>query len=575
MMTNSEIANFLYELAEMLEIVGETRFRIVAYEQAAHIIENLPEELVDIYKDKGITGLTGIKGIGQSIAEKIAEIITRGKSKYYQELSKKVPPAELNLIKIPGIGPKTAKKLYSKFKIKNIKDLEKLALKGKIRKLSGFDITTEKNILINIKRLKKREKRLLISFAEPIAENCLAVLKKCSFIEKCEMVGSLRRMKETIGDIDLVASSEKPNAVINYFIRQSFVKKIKSQGTAKISIIHQKGVAIDLEILLPEQYGSLLQHLTGSKEHNIHLRKFANDKGLSLSEYGIKTLKTDKTEYFRNEENFYKKLGLAYIPPELREDQGEIEAASKNKLPKLISLKNIKGDLHLHTQWSEGSSTIEEVARAGLSNGYSYIAITDHTYGLGIANGMDEVRILKQIELIKKINKKLKRIKILSGVEVNIKANGSLDIADEVLSKLDIVVASVHSSFNQSEEKMTDRIVQAINNPYVKIIGHPSGRILKKRPSYDLEWEIIFREAAKNNTALEINSLPDRLDLKDTLVHEAKNHGLKFAINTDSHDIIQLNQIKYGVAVARRGWLEKKDVINTYSLENLINWLKK
>lgn len=574
-MTNSEIADFLYELAKMLEIVGETRFRIVAYEQAAHIIENLPEELVDIYKNKAVTSLTDIKGIGQSIAEKIAEIITTGKSKYYQELSKKVPPAELNLIKIPGIGPKTAQKLYTQFKIKNIKDLEKIALKGKIRKLSGFDTTAEENILANIKRLKKREKRLLISFAEPIAEECLAVLKKCCFVEKCEMVGSLRRMKETIGDIDLVASSEKPNSVINYFIKQSFVKKIKTQGTAKISIIHQKGIAIDLEILPPKQYGSLLQHLTGSKEHNIHLRKFANDKGLSLSEYGIRTLKTSKTAYFKDEKSFYKKLGLTYIPPELREDQGEIEAASKNKLPKLITLKNIKGDLHLHTQWSEGSSTIEEMAHAGLSNGYSYIAITDHTYGLGIANGMDEMTILKQADLIKKVNKKLKRIKIFSGVEVNIKADGSLDIADEILSKLDIVIASVHSSFHQSEEKMTERIIKAINNPNVKIIGHPSGRILKKRPSYDVEWEIIFKEAAKNNIALEINSLPDRLDLKDTLVHEAKKHEIKFAINTDSHDMAYLTQIKYGVAVARRGWLEKHDIINTYSLENLISWLKK
>ncbi len=574
-MTNSEIANFLYELAEMLEIVGGTRFRIVAYEQAAHIIENLPEELADIYKDKGITGLTDKKGIGQSIAEKIAEIITTGKSKYYQELSKKVPPAELNLIKIPGIGPKTAQKLYTQFKIKNIKDLEKIALKGKIRKLSGFDTTTEKNILANIKRLKKREKKLLMSFAEPIAENCLAALKKCRFVEKCEMVGSLRRMKETIGDIDLVASSGKPNSVMNYFIKQSFVKKIKAQGTAKVSIIHQKGIAIDLEILPPNQYGSLLQHLTGSKEHNIHLRKFANDKGLSLSEYGIKNLKTGKIEYFKDEKSFYKKLGLTYIPPELREDQGEIEAASKNKLPKLVTLKNIKGDLHLHTQWSEGSSTIEEMAHAGLSNGYSYIAITDHTYGLGIANGMDEMTILKQADLIKKVNKKLKRIKIFSGAEVNIKADGSLDIADEILSKLDIVIASVHSSFHAPEEKMTGRIVKAINNPYVRIIGHPSGRVLRKRPSYDVAWDTIFQEAGRNNVALEINSFPDRLDLKDTLVHEAKKHGVKFAINTDAHNPAQLAQIKYGIAVARRGWLEKHDIINTFNLEELISWLKR
>jgi DNA polymerase (family 10) len=574
-MSNKEIANFLYQIAEMLEIIGDSRFRVVAYEKAAHVIENLGKDVTDIYQAKGLSGLTEISGIGQSIAEKIIEKITLGKSKYYQELAKKVPRQELNLIKIPGIGPKTAQKLYQAFKIKNLTDLEKIARLGKISRLSGFDVITEKNILENIKRLKKREKRLLISFAEPIAEECLNTLKKSLFVNKCDAVGSLRRMKETIGDIDLVVASQKPQQVINFFIKQPFVKKIKAKGLTKVSIFHKAGVSIDLEILPSENYGSLLQHLTGSKDHNVHLRKYANSKGLSLSEYGIKVSKTRKIEHFSNEKDFYQRLELQYIPPELREDRGEIEKAQTGKLPNLIKLSNIKGDLHLHTDWSEGDVTIEEMIRACILKGYEYIAITDHTKGLGIASGMDEKTILKQVKTIRNLNKKFKKIKIFCGVEVNIKADGSLDISDEVLARLDLVLASVHSSFRQSEAVMTSRIIKAINNPFVRIIGHPSGRLLKKRESYDVDWEQIFKESAKNKVALEINSFPERLDLKDTLVQKAKSKGIKFSINTDAHSPYHLDKIRYGVSVARRGWAEKKDIINAWSKDKLINWLKK
>ena len=573
-MTNSEIANIFSEIAEMLEIIGESQFRIIAYEKAARAIEDLGEDLQDIYQREGLSGLTKISGIGQSIAEKIAELLTTGKLKYYQELQKKVPQAELNLMKIPGIGPKTATKLYQTFKIKNIKELEKLAKAGKIRELPGFDITTEENILANIGRFKKKERRLLISFAEPIANQCLAALKKCPFVQKAAFVGSLRRMKETIGDIDLVVASSRPESVIQYFLKQPFVKKISAQGRTKVSVVHQKNVAIDLEILPPSSYGSLLQHLTGSKEHNIHLRKLANEKGLSLSEYGITDLKTGYKEHFVDEKKFYQRLGLAYIPPELREDRGEIEAAAQNNLPSLVKLSDIRGDLHIHTNWSEGNKSIEEMVEFCRAKGYDYIAITDHTKGLGIASGMDEETILEQIKVIRKLNKKFGRPYIFTGVEANLKANGELDIKDEVLAQLDLVIASIHSSFYQPEEKMTKRLVSAIRNPFVKIIGHPSGRLIKKRESYDADWPVVFQEAAKNNVALEINSFPDRLDLRDFLVQEAKEYGVEFAINTDAHDPSHLNNIRYGVAVARRGWLEKKDVINTWPLEKLRKWLK-
>jgi len=573
MLTNNKIARILYEIAEMLEILGESRFRIVAYQKAAQIIENLADDVIDIYVQKGEEGLIKIKGIGKSIADKIVELIKTGKINYYQDLIKKVPSSELNLMKIPGIGPKTASKLYHYFKIKNLNELEKLARRGEIRKLPGFNILSEKNILENIRRLKKREKRLLISFAEPIAYECLNSLKKCKYVKKVDIVGSLRRMKETIGDIDLVASSSKPSLVINYFINLPFVKKVENHGKTKASIIHQKDVAVDLEILPPDSYGSLLQHLTGSREHNIHLRKLANDKGLSLSEYGITYLKNNRLEKIRDEKIIYQKLGLSYIVPELREDWGEIEAAMKNNLPHLISLKDIKGDLHIHTNWSEGTEDITSMVNYCLKKGYSYLAITDHTKGLGIASGMDEKKILNQIREIEKIRQKITQIEIFTGAEVNIKADGSLDIDNDILSRLDIVIASIHSSFYQSEEKMTQRLIKAIKNPFVKIIGHPSGRLIKKRDSYEVDWPLVFQEAYKNNVALEINSFPERLDLRDFLVKEAKSYGVKFAINTDAHRSEHLQQIRYGVAVARRGWLEKKDVINTWSTNKLKRWL--
>jgi DNA polymerase (family X) len=573
-MTNSEIATILYDIAEMLEIKGESQFRIVAYKQAARSVEYLAEDVEDIYKEKGEIGLKEIEGIGKSIAAKIIELLKTNKCQYCQDLLQEIPYGELILTRIPGIGPKTAQKLYKAFKPQNIDDLLKVAQTQKIRKLPGFDQKTEENILININRLKKRKHRFLISFAKPIANEALGLLRECPYVEKCEEGGSLRRMKETIGDIDIVVASREPREVINYFTKLPLVLRVEDKGKTKASVIHLKQVKIDLEILKPDSFGSLLQHLTGSKEHNIHLRKLANEVGLSLSEYGITNLKTKHLEKFKTEKDFYKRLKLSYIEPELREDTGEIEKARIGKLPYLIKQKDIKGDLHMHTFWSDGRLSILEMASACRDLGYHYLAITDHSAGLGVVGGLTSQKVLSQIKKIKQINKKLEDIEVLSGIEANIKANGVLDLPDKILDKLDVVIASVHSSFNQSEEKMTKRILKAIENPCVDIIAHPSGRLLGKREECQIEWIEIFKKAAANGTALEINSFPDRLDLKDVLIKKAQGYGVKFVISTDAHNLKHLAQMKYGVAMARRGWLEKKDVINTCEFKKVKHWLK-
>lgn len=574
-MTNKEIAKILKNIAGMLEIKEESRYRVMAYENAARSIKHLADDVEDIYK-KG--ELEKIEGVGESIAEKIRELIKTGKCKYYEDLKKKVPIEEVELTNVPGVGPKMAQTFYDKLKIKNIAELEKAAKKGKIRKLENFGKKSEENILKGIEQLKKHTKeknRMLLSFAEPIAQEIIKKLKKCPTVKKYDPVGSLRRMKETIGDIDIVVGCKEPEKVIKCFAKLSFVKRVVVSGETKISVIHKKGIRVDLQILPLDSYGSLLQHFTGSKEHNIHLRKLAGEKNLKLSEYGILDKKTKKLHKFDNEKDFYKFLDMQYIEPELRTDRGEIEKALSGDLPKLVKLSDIQGDLHVHTKESDGSNTIEEMAKAGIKKNHKYLCISDHTKGLGVASGLDEKEFLKHIKNIKKADKSFKKIKLLTGAEVNITAKGELDLDQEVLDKLDVVVASVHSAFSQSEEEMTKRMIKAIKNPAVNILGHPSGRIIGERDAYDIEWPEVFKAAAKHNVALEINSFPDRLDLKDVLVKEALNYNVKFAIDTDSHRLSHMENMKYGVAVARRGWAQKKDIINAMNLKDLKKWLKK
>lgn len=576
-MTNQQIAKIFYNISKMLEIKGENRFRTIAYENAARTINKMPEDIVGIYKQGGVKALDKIRNIGEGIAKKIEELIKTGKMRYYNNLQKTVPLAQVELMEVPGIGPQTAKVLYKELKIKNIKELANAAKQGKISKLDRFDVKTEKNILKGISQLKKftkERKRMLLPVAFPIADEAISYLKKNKEVKKCDIVGSLRRMRETIGDIDIIVGTKEPKNITEYFSKAPFVKRVIAKGDTKCSIIHKKGARIDIEVLGLENYTSLLQHFTGSKEHNVALRTMAKDKGFSISEYGIKNTKTKKLYKPQNEKAFYNYFKMQYIPPEMRENNGEIEAALRKKIPRLIEFKDIKGDLHVHSLKTDGTMSYDEVAQEGIKRGYEYINISDHTKGLGVTKGLSEKQLLKAIAEIRRTNKKYKRIKLLAGCEVNITSKGELDIADKVLAKLDVVVASIHSAFTQPENKITKRLISAIKNPNVDIIGHPSGRIIGGRDGYEVNWPEVFEAAAKYKTALEINAYPDRLDLRDVLIKEAKNYGVMFAIDTDSHQASHLDNLKYGVGIARRGWVEKKDVINTKSYNELVKWLK-
>lgn len=576
-MTNREISKILQEIGEMLEILGEEKdhFRIIAYENAARKVDMMSEELEDIYRHSGREGLRSISGIGESISQVIEELLRTHKSYYHNQLVKSVPAPILEFTKIPGVGPHTAKNIFECYKIKTISELKNVLQKDKSEKC--FKEKTRLNILEGIELMQGQTGRMLLSFAEPIASEIVVALQTMPEVKQAYPVGSLRRMKETIGDIDIVASSSDSRVTIDKFIQLPFVERVISHGDTKATIIHKKGPNIDLEILPEENYGSLLQHFTGSKDHNIALRTWAERHGFSLSEHGIKA--KSKLVKCETEQKLYKTFGMDTPAPELRENRGEIEAALKHKLPKLLELKNIKGDLHLHSTWSEGENSIEEVAKAAQKLGYEYMAITDHTAGLGITHGLKEKDISRYIKEIDKINQKLHatgyKLHVLSGVEANIMADGSLDISDQMLSKLDVVVASIHSGFRQSKDKITERLIRAMKNPNVDIIGHPSGRLLEKRQPLNLDWEKVFEAAKENSVIMEINSQPDRLDLSDDLIIAAKKYNLKFVISTDSHHLVQLENMRYGVATARRGWLEKKNVINSLSLQDILEVLKK
>jgi len=574
-MTNSQIAQTILQIAEILDLLGEDRFRVIAYERAASTVRMLGEDLSGIYKHGGIKELEDIEGVGESIALKIEELLKTGKLKYLEDLKKKVPASEITFLQIPGVGPKTAVKLVKELKVKTIEQLGKKLQSKQAAKY--FQEKTRQNILRGIEILKRMGTRKLLTFAMPIAQDIVLALKKHPEVLQADAVGSLRRWKETVGDIDIIAASKTPAKTIDFFVSQPNILQVLAKGDTKATIIHQENIQIDLEILPKEQYGSLLQHFTGSKEHNIALRTWAEKHGFSLSEHGIKILQKgrEKLVLCPQETDVYQTLGMDYIAPELREDSGEIQAALEHKLPKLVEMADIKGDMHMHSSWSDGFATIEQLVEKSIQLDYRYIAIADHSIGLGVARGLGPERFFQRQEEIEAVGKKYHQIKILSSAEVNIKADATLDLPDSVLEKLEIVTASIHSSFFQPQSQLTKRLVAACRNPHVDIIGHPSGRILGQREPYQVDWDEIFRQAAATQTALEISSFPNRLDLKDSLCRQAKNFGVKFAINTDSHQIEHLNLMHFGVSVARRGWLEKKDIINSSNYSDLEKWLSR
>lgn len=572
-MKNQEIAQIFYSISDILEMQN-VQWKPIAYRKAARALESLSEPVEDVFKEGGIKALEEIPGIGEGLAKKIIQYIETGKIDEYERLKKTLPKGLLDLMKVQGIGPKKAQMLYKKLDIKSVKDLEKAAKKHLIQKLETFKEKTEENILKGIELFKQKKERMLLGLALPQAREIISRLEKIGGVQHVEPAGSLRRMKETIGDIDILVTSKDPKPVMESFTKMPSVKRILAKGETKSSVILKTGLQADVRVLKPSSFGSALQYFTGNKDHNIKLRMIAVKKGLKLSEYGLFTKKDDKKVAGKTEEEVYKKLGLPYIEPELREDTGEIEAAMKGKLPKLVTSKDIRGDLHTHTKYSDGINTVKEIAEFCKKLGYEYVCITDHSKSTTIAHGLTEKQVEKQIEEVRKLDRKIEGIRILIGTEVDILEDGRLDFPDHILKKMDVVTASIHKKFKIDKEKMTERIIKAMSNDNVDIIGHPTGRMMGQREAYDLDFDKLFKAAKNTKTALEINSQPARLDLNGSLVKEAKNYGVKFAVCTDAHSMTQLNFMELGVAMARRGWCEKKDVINTLPLKDLLKHLK-
>lgn len=591
-MANQEVAKIFRYIAIYLEM-DNVAFKPQAYEKVASILEVLPEDLEDIYKKEGLAGFERIPGIGVGIAEKIEEYLKTGKIKEYGELKKKIPVNLDELLAVEGIGPKKIKALYQKLKIKNLEDLEKTAKAGKIRNLPNFGKKTEENILQGIEFQKRSRGRFLLGEILPGVHKIYDNLKGLKEVEEISLAGSLRRMKETIGDVDILVVSKNPKKVMDFFVSLPGVEKIWGNGATKSSIRMKEGFDVDVRVVPKKSYGSALQYFSGSKEHNIVLRRIAIERGFKLSEYGLFSAKGEsapggsgpKMIAGENEEEIYKTLGLDWIPPEMRENQGEIEAALRqaqgkpNGLPKLIEQKDILGDLHIHSDWDGGENSIKEIAEFAVKIGYEYVGIADHTKFLVIENGLDEKQLIERNKEIDKINSQLKakssKLCVLKGCEANIMPDGSIDIKDEVLAQLDYVIAGVHSQLKMEKEEMTNRIIKAMKNPNVDIISHPTGRILKKRDEYEVDFDKLLEVAKETGTILEINAFPARLDLKDTNIKKTKEAGVKMIINTDAHQKEQMNLMEYGVAQARRGWAEKEDIVNTWPLEKMLRSFKK
>ena len=568
-MKNQEIAKIFNDIADILEIKGDNPFRIRAYRRAAQNIDGFAADIAGMQEEE----LRKIPGIGSDLAAKIREYAEKGRLAFYEELKKEIPPHFLEMLSIPGVGPKTAKMFLDKLGIKDVNSLERIAKKGKLKGLPGIQAKTEENILKGIAMIKRRTDRYPIGRVLPIAEELMQKLRGEAPIKKFSLAGSLRRWKDTIKDIDILATSKQPQKVMHAFVHLPYAKEVLMKGPTKSSIVTHEGIQVDLRVVEEDSFGSALAYFTGSKTHNIRLRELAVRKGLKINEYGIFKSKSGRKIGGKNEIDVYEALDLPFIPPELREDSGEIEAAVKGIVPKLVELEDIKGDLHVHSKYSDGSHDIDELIKSAKNRGYEYIAITDHSKGLGIAGGMSIERILEQNKKIKSLNKRLKKFKLLSGVEIDIRSDGKLDYPDEVLKKLDMVVASIHSGFRQSKEQLTKRLVSAMKNPYVSIIAHPTGRLIGEREAYEIDMDEFLKTAKETGTAVEINAYPMRLDLSDIYIKKAKEMGIHLAVSTDAHIVYQFDFMRYGIGTARRGWLEKEDVLNTCSYKTILKHL--
>lgn len=562
---NADVAAVLYEIGEILTIKDD-RFRSRAYLLAAQRITSLTEDIKKV-KDRG--ELDQIPGVGKSIAATIVEFLDTGESKVLEELRESLPPGVRQLMELEGIGPKNAMRLVDELKLSSIDDLEKAAKEGRVRELKGFGEKKEQNILQSIEDLRGRQSRFLLGEVLPVVDDMLAWMRESPAVLKAEVAGSYRRRRETIGDLDLLVASNDPDAASERFVSMPPVERVVSHGATKSTVYLKRHLQVDCRVVPPEAYGAALQYFTGSKDHNVKLRTIGVKMGFKLNEYGLFKREDDSVVASETEEEIYRALGMDWVAPEIRENRGEIEAAMEHRLPKLVKLEEVKGDLHCHSKWSEGTMTIREVAEKARSLGLSYVAITDHSKSLGIARGLDEKRLAEQGREIDALNKELGDFTVLKGIECDIKADGSMDLADSALADLDFVVGSIHSGFKNDEETMTSRMISAIQNENVDAIGHPTGRIIQKRKPYTLNLDRVFEAAAAQGVALEINAFPERLDLDDVSCRAAMEAGAVVSIGTDAHALNQMEFLPLGVSVARRGWLTKGDVLNTLSAKEL------
>jgi len=588
-MKNKEVEKLLLEIGQLLELKGENPFRIRSYQKAAQNIASLTEPIESFAEqDK----LQTIPGVGEGIAEKIKEYLRSGKLKYYEDLKEDFPDGLLEILAVPGIGPKTAKTIYDELKIESLAQLEKAAEEHRLSTLHRLGEKTEENILRGIQLLRKGGERILLSTALLLAKPIISELKKCPRIKDLDLAGSIRRKKETIRDIDILCTVEKSDIVMNKFVGLPQVREILAQGETKSSVILEEGIQVDLRVIKPESYGAALMYFTGSKDHNIAIREFARKKGYKINEYGLFKLSKGRAAVSRRrtgavavttqreirvagktEKEVYEKLGLQYIPPEIREASDEIEVALRNRIPRLVEEKDIRGDLHIHSRYSDGIGKLSEIAERGKEMGLEWVGICDHSQTLKVAGGLDVDGVYKKIEETRKFNRNSRNVKLLCGMEVDILSDGSLDYEDDVLSQLDLVIAAIHTGFKQSEEQLTERIISAMENKYVHMIAHPQGRLLGKREPYAVNMEKVLKTAQKTHTFLEINAYPERLDLYDIYCRKAKEMGVLMGIGTDAHTLNQMENLYLGVAVGRRGWLEKKNLLNSLSYSELIEAL--
>jgi DNA polymerase (family X) len=565
---NGEISRVLNELADLLDIKGDNQFRVRAYRNAARSVETLPKPAGELLAEG--TDLSSFPGIGGAIAEKIQQLVETGTISQLDSLKKEIPEELLELLKIPELGPRRVGDLYRHLGVESVDDLRKAADENKIDDVPGFGKKLTDSIRRNLGKLREgtEERRILLSEAQEIADALVAYLRDGGEVERIEVAGSYRRRKETIGDLDILVIAESDSGIMERFVSYDGVQEVISHGDTRSSVVLRGGTQVDLRLLDAGSYGSALMYFTGSKEHNVALRSIAQNKGYKVSEYGI--YRDEERVAGATEEDVFGALGMAWVAPEIRENLGEVEAARTGELPDLIDLTQIKGDLHAHTNWSDGMFSLDEMARAAMERGYAYLAVTDHSKGLTVANGLDEERLHKQVDEISRLNQGFSDFRLLAGTEVNINKDGSLDLHDDVLARLDVVVCSIHSNLDLPKEEQTERILRAMENPYCAIIGHPTGRRLGKRPGYELDLERIFEAAGKHGVILEINAQPERLDLRDAHARLAGKAGIPVAISTDAHSTRNLDYMRFGVSQARRAWLSATDVVNTRGVTELL-----